>query len=246
LRSNTLRNFNADGNTVMVNSLSDPFPTGVVQPTGSSLGAATNIGTTLSTELHSQPTPATYDYNFGIEYQLPAGYLISAGWVGSHGLYLPLSFGADLNQLHLSTIEHYQSALNNPIADKWEAIWPVTSPFYGQSTVPTFLSLEPYPQFNCGGINCGVGVAADPAGYSSYNSLQLKLQKRLTRHFTTLAQFTWGKLLTNDFTPGFAFIGSHGTESYQDWQNMNLEYSLSPQDLSYTFSWQTSYDHPHQ
>src|SRR5581483_4157614 len=41
-----------------------------------------------------------------------------------------------------------------------------------------------------------------------------------------------------------AFIGSHGTETYQDWRNMNLERSLSPQDLSYTFSWQMSYDLP--
>lgn len=237
--------YNADGNTVMVNSLSNPFPNGVVQPTGNSLGPATNIGNELDTELHSQPTPVTYDYNFGIEYQLPGAYIVSAAYVGSHGLYLPLAYGGDLNQLPLSTIEKYQSALmNTMVPDQWEAIWPGTSPFYGAATVPMYLSLEPYPQFNCGGINCGVGIYAYPAGHSNYSSLQTKLQKRLTKHFTTLAEYTWGKLLSNDFAPPLGFIGFHGAEAPQDWKNLNLDYSISPQDLSYTFSWEASWDLP--
>jgi Carboxypeptidase regulatory-like domain len=237
--------YNADGNTVMVNSLSNPFPSGVVEPTGSSLGPATNIGNELDTELHSQPTPVTYDYNFGLEYQFPAGYVLSVAYVGEHGLYQPLAFGADLNYLPLSTIERYQGALlNNMVPDKWESIWPTTSPFYGQSTVPMYLSVEPYPQFNCGAIDCGVGVYADPAGHSNYSSLQVKFQKRLTKHFTTLAAYTWSKLLSNDFAPPLGFIGFHGAEAPQDWQNLNLDYSISPQGLSYAFSWQTSYDLP--
>src|SRR5581483_8803534 len=36
--------YNANGNTVMVNSLSNPFPAGVVQPTNATLGPTTNIG----------------------------------------------------------------------------------------------------------------------------------------------------------------------------------------------------------
>jgi len=256
--------YNADGNTVFngtsacpgaapgspaqsvtgIYSLSNPFPNGVVQPTGSSLGPETNIGIGLDTELHSQPTPVTYNYNLGIEYQFPGQYVFSAAYVGSHGLYLPLAFGADLNQLPLSTIEKYQSALmNTMIPDQWEAIWPATSQFYGAATVPMYLSVEPYPQFSCG-INCGVGLYADPAGHSNYSSLQMKLQKRLTHHFTTLAEFTWGKLLSNDFAPPLGFIGSHGAEAPQDWKNLNLDYSISPQDLSYTFTWEASWDLP--
>lgn len=235
--------YNADGNTVMVNSLSNPFPSGVVQPTNSSLGPATNIGSVLATALHSQPTPTTYDFNFGFQYELPHQSIFSAAWVGSRGLYLPIG-GVDLNQLPLGTISRYQSALNSSIPNQWAPIWPTTSAFYGQATVPQFLALESYPQFNCGGINCGVGVYGYPGGDSIYHSLQLKFQKRLTQHFTTLAAYTWGKLITDDSAPPLAFIGYHGTEEYQDWRDLNLERSLSPQDLSYVFSWQTSYDLP--
>jgi hypothetical protein len=235
--------YNANGNTVLVNSLSNPFPNGVVQATGSSLGAETNLGLQLSTELHSQPTPATYDFNFGIEYEFPHDSVLSAAWVGSRGLHLPLA-GADLNELPLSTISQYGAALGSQVPNKWEPVYPATSAFYGQATVPLWLALEPYPQFTCGGINCGVEAYGYPGGDSVYDSLQMKFQKRLSAHFTTLAAYTWGKLITDDFNPPLAFIGSHGTETYQDWRDMNIERSLSPQDLSYTVSWQTSYDLP--
>ncbi len=235
--------YNADGNTVPISTLSNPFPRGVVQPTNSSLGPATNIGNVLATALHSQPTPTTYDFNFGFQYQLPHDSIFSAAWVGSRGLYMPIG-GVDLNQLALGTIANYQAALNAPIPNRWAPIWPTTSAFYGQATVPQFLALEPYPQFNCGAINCGVSVAGYGGGDSIYHSLQLKFQKRLTKHFTTLAAYTWGKLITDDYGPPLAFIGYHGTEVYQDWRDLNIERSLSPQDLSYVFSWQTSYDLP--
>ncbi len=234
--------YNADNNTVMVNSLSNPFPTGVVQPTNSSLGPATNLGNTLATELHSQPTPTTYDFNFGFEYQFPKEYIFSAAWVGSRGLYLPLA-AVSLNQLSLSTIGQYQSALTTPIPNKWAPALPTTSPFYGKATVPQFLALEPYPQFTCGGTNCGVTAYGYPGGDSIYHSLQSKLQKRLTQHFTMLASFTWGKLITDDLKPPLSFVGSHSS-TYQDWRNLNLERTVSPQDLSYAFTWQASYDLP--
>lgn len=240
--------FNANGNTVMVNSLSNPFPNGVVQATGSSLGPATYIGNTLSTHPHTISTPTTYDYNFGFQLALPHDSIVSAAWVGSRGLFLPIG-SVDLNQLPLATIGNFQGALlNGSIPNKWAPIWPATSSFYGAPTVPFFLAVEPYPQFNCGSLNCGVSAYGYPGGDSVYQSLQTKFQKRLTTHFTTLAQYTWGKLITDDYSPPLAFIGYHGTQAgtavYQDWRDMNLERSLSPQDLSYVFSWQTSYDLP--
>jgi hypothetical protein len=234
--------YNADGNTVPINFLTNPFPTGVTQTTGSSLGPATNLGNELATELHSQRTPTTYDFNIGAEYQFPHGIVLSAGYVGSKGHFLPLS-GVDLNQLSLSTIGQYGAALNNPIPNKWAAVYPVGSPFYGQATVPQYMALEPYPQFTCGAINCGVEVYAYPAGDSEYDSLQAKLEKHLSNHLSTLATFTWGKLLTDDFAPPLSFVGYLGGTA-QDWRNMNLEHSLSQQDIKFGFTWQTSYDLP--
>ncbi|MGO8720477.1 MAG: carboxypeptidase regulatory-like domain-containing protein [Acidobacteriaceae bacterium] len=234
--------YNADGNTVLLNSLSNPFPNGVLQPTGSSLGPATNLGNELSTELHSQRTPTTYNFNLGTENEFPHGVIFALAYVGSRGRFLPLA-GVDLNQLPLSVIGQYQSALNNPIPNKWENVYPAGTPFYGQSAVPQYMALEPYPQFTCGAINCGVEVYAYPAASSAYDSMQVKLQKRLTSHFTTLAAFTWGKLMTDDFGPPLSFVG-YEAGTAQDWRDMNLEHSLSAQDISHQLTWQTSYDLP--
>jgi hypothetical protein len=88
-----------------------------------------------------------------------------------------------------------------------------------------------------------VEVYGYPAGSSNYDSLQAKVEKRLTSHFTTLATFTWGKLMTNDASAPLSFVGYSGG-SVQDWRDMNLEHSLSAQDIAHQFNWQASYDLP--
>ncbi len=80
-------------------------------------------------------------------------------------------------------------------------------------------------------------------GDSEYSSLQTKVQKRLTGHFTTLATFTWGKLMTDDSNPPLGFVGSHNG-SAQDWRNLRYDHSIAPQDVKYQFTGQVSYDLP--
>ncbi len=82
-----------------------------------------------------------------------------------------------------------------------------------------------------------------PAADSSYNSLQTKIEKRLTNHFTTIASFTWGKLMTNASQTPLGFVGYHSAGP-QDWRNLNLERALSSQDVKLQFNLQASYDLP--
>jgi len=254
--------FNADGNSVFNGnsgcptptpglytgpySISNPFPNGVVPTlTSPPPGLANNLGTTLNTVLHSQRTPTTYNFNFGLEYELPHQVIVSAGYVGSRGLFLPFAT-VDLNDLDLATIARYQSGLvNSTVPNRWAAILPPTNANYGSSTVPLFVALEPYSQFGNGsyGNNNGVIVHGYPGGDSEYSSLQTKVQKRLTGHFTTLASFTWAKLITDDGNPPLEFVGSHAGNP-QDWRDLQYEHSVSPQDVKYQFTGQVSYDLP--
>jgi hypothetical protein len=214
-------------------SLSNPFPVdmgaGLVPP--SQLhpnGLLTNLGSNLNTVLHSQRTALTYNFNFGVEYELPHQIVLSAAYVGSRGLFLP--FGnpvVDLNQLTLSQINQLGTS---------------------GASVAQFIAAEPFPQFNSGSISItgqtnGVEVNGYPGGDSEYSSLQTKVQKRLTNHFTTLASFTWGKLITDDGNPPLSFVGFHNG-SVQDWRDLGYEHSVSPQDVKYQFTWQASYDLP--
>jgi hypothetical protein len=223
-------------------SLSNPFPVdmnaGLVPP--SQLhpnGLETNLGANLNTVLHSQPTALTYNFNFGLEYELPHQIVLSAGYVGSRGLFLP--FGnpvIDLNQLTLSQI--------NQLGNTGACLGGGGSPLCPAQ----FIAAEPFPQFNTGSVSItgqtnGVEVNGYPGGDSEYSSLQTKVQKRLTNHFTTLASFTWAKLMTDDGNPPLGFVGFHNG-SVQDWRNLRYEHSVSPQDVKYQFTWQASYDLP--
>ncbi len=257
--------YNADGNTVLngsnlcanaaagaqapsttgAYSLSDPFPGGVVPTPGSSNGTASDLGTVVNTVLRHQRTQTTYNFNFGLEYQLPHDYVLSAAYVGSRGLFLP--FGTvDYNQLDLATISRYGAALvNSTVPNTYANVLPSNNANYGSPTVPLFVSLEPFPQFGNGSYGSGNGIIVHgyAGGDSEYSSLQAKLQKRLTHHFTALASFTWAKLMTDDGNPPLGFVGSH-LGMPQDWRDLSLEHSVSPQDVKYQFTGQASYDLP--
>ena len=237
------------GNYTADYSLSNPFPTGVVPVfTTPPAGQGNNLGITLNTVLHSQRTQTTYNYNFGLEYELPHQVVVSSAYVGSRGLFLPFS-NVDLNQLDLATIAKYgdslciSQALSCSVPNQWAAILPPTNNWYQSTTVPQYIALQSYPQFGNGSINNGVVVHGYPAGDSSFNSFQTKVQKRLTGHFTMLASFTWGKILTDDGNPPLGFVGTH-LGAAQDWKNLQLERSISPQDVKYVFTAQASYDLP--
>jgi hypothetical protein len=264
--------FNADGNTVINGtnacstgpgsaapsstgpySLSNPFPNGVVpQLAAPPAGLANNLGQSLNTMLRSQRTPLTYNFNFGVEYELPHQFVLSAGYVGSRGLFLPLGT-ADLNELNLAAIGSYGASLcvdpSNPacatVPNQWAAIQPGTNANVGSPTVPLWVSLQQFPQYGNGNYGSGNGVVVHgyPGGDSEYSSLQTKVQKRLTHHFTALASFTWAKLMTDDGNPPLGFVGSHAGLP-QDWRNLSLEHSISPQDVKYQFTGDVSYDLP--
>jgi len=232
-------------------SLSNPFPSGVIPVfTTAPPGLANNLGITLSTVLRSQRTPTTYNYNFGIEYELPHQVVVSAAYVGSRGLFLPIGSGVDLNQLDLGTIAKYNYSLcvdaSRPECQNVPNTWAnLPGAFNGQATVPLWFSLQQYPQFgngNYGGGN-GINLSGYGGGDSEYSSLQTKVQKRLTGHFTTLATFTWGKLMTDDGNPPLGFVGTHRGAA-QDWRNLRYEHAIAPQDVKYQFTGQVSYDLP--
>jgi hypothetical protein len=235
-------------------SLSNPFPVppgtpGGIVPvfTSPPTGLATNLGNTIFSVLRSQRTPTTYNFNFGLEYELPHQVVVSAAYVGSRGLFMPLG-NVDLNTLDLNTIAQNNSALcitNDPSCSTTTNPYPgLPGAFNGQGTVPLWFALQKYPQFGNGSYGGGgVVISGYDAGDSEYSSLQTKVQKRLTGHFTTLATFTWSKLITDDGNPPLGFVGTHAGAA-QDWRNLGYEHSVSPQDLKYSFTGQVSYDLP--
>ncbi len=230
------------------NTLSNPFPNGILEPTKGSLGPATNLGNGVNFVAHSQPEMTTYNFNFGFQYQFPGQTILSVAWVGSHGLFLPFANNVpDLNELSLGTIAQNQNNLLNMVNFPYTAaITDPTAPWYGATQVPQWVMLQKFPQFSFGQNNQGGSGVLEwgaPWGGSIYHSLQAKVEKRLSQGFTTLASFTWGKLITNDNSGSLAFSGNNYATP-QDFMNLNLERAISTQDIPFYFSWELSYDLP--
>jgi Carboxypeptidase regulatory-like domain/TonB dependent receptor-like, beta-barrel len=233
------------GNSIMLNPLNDPFPNGLVPMSGSSEGLATNLGNSLATVPRSQPEPVSYNWNAGLEYQLPHGILVSGAFVGSRGMHQVLSNGAagpNLNQLSLAQISQYNTQLNSSVPNPYvNAITNPSAPFYGSPTIPLWQALAPYPQFTGGSPGSGVNLNASPLAESFYNAGQFQVQKRLSGHFSTLLSLTLGKIISTGVGP-YSYVLSNA--GYQDWRDRYLDRSVDPQDVSRWVSWALFYDLP--
>src|SRR5215813_5294122 len=72
----------------------------------------------------------------------------------------------------------------------------------------------------------------DPAGFSSYNALQVKVERRFSKGLQFLNSFTWGKAIDNGTQ---ALDGSNGNQaSPQDVRNLASERGLSNYDQKFT------------
>ena len=242
------------GNYAADYSLSNPFPAGlnpVFSIASPPSGLGNDLGIAESGPLYNMKTPVAYNFNLGIEYQLPHEFVVTVGYVGNRGLFLP-GAGGNLNELTLGQFAEYNTSLcikSSPncvrLPNQWAGILPKTNAQYGSSTVPLWFALQQFPQFGTGTYSAttGVSISNFARGDSEYSSMQAKVQKRMKSHFTMLATFTWGKLMTDDGEPPMDFVGTHDG-AIQDWKNISLEHAIAPQDVKRSLNGSVTYDLP--
>ena len=199
--------------------VTNPYPSGLNQASGSSLGAATLLGQGVSFTERNLKTPYTIQWNMDVQQLLPHAWILDIGYVGTHSLHE--SGGLALNQLPDSAL-----ALGSALLKQ------VPNPFRGQiltgalaqATVSQAQLLRPYPQYTA--------VTSDQATWAEarYNSLQVKLEKRFTNNFNFLSAYTFSKML-DQITGGFSGE-TLGGGSIQDYNNLKAE--LSPSSIDQT------------
>ena len=99
--TNVSTTYNNDGATPYLH-LSDPFPNGLIQPPGNSLGLLNDVGFDANGPLRTAAgnlTPNEQSWSLGFEHQLPGKVVINAEYIGKHGTHLPLSGFNHLNHL---------------------------------------------------------------------------------------------------------------------------------------------------
>ncbi len=154
-----------DGFTPL-NPLSNPFPGGFPPVPGSSIGAATALGSLIEAPLRDTNTPYTLQYNLTVQRELPGRVLLEAAYVGNRGRQLSRGRG---RRLH---VESTQSDISQP----GHATQPACrQPFFGQPNVGGVITqrqvsraqlLRPYPQYDT------IHPLFSQGATSDYNALQ--------------------------------------------------------------------------
>jgi outer membrane receptor protein involved in Fe transport len=232
-----------DGGHTPANTLSNPYPQGLIPPTGNTLGSLTALGTNVTSALYNVGRGYSQQWNFTIQHQPFQNWLFELGYVGNRGVHL-FMYNQNLNWLPDSTVAAYGSALNNPVANPFFGIIK-TGPLAG-ATVPQAQLLLPFPQFTAlsGSIQGGVVNPFSYLGDSIYHALTAKVERRFSNGLSFLAAYSKSKLIDvgdnlTQVRPG----GVTGT-LVQDWSNLAAERSKSLYDVPQRLVLTTLYELP--
>jgi Carboxypeptidase regulatory-like domain/TonB dependent receptor-like, beta-barrel len=240
--TNAITTFNNDGATPYLH-LNNPFPTGLLQPPGNSLGLLNDYGYGANGPLRNvTSSPYEQSWSFGIEMQLPAKILTNMMYVGKKGTHLYYSGDNYINHLG-PEVESYDATQINNLTTM------VNNPFYGinkdpgsilsEQQIPQFMLQIPYPQFPD-----GVTIEPPPIANSEYHAMQLTAEKRYSNGLQFLVSFVWSKSIDDASAPddNTTWLGSFS--SLVDPNKPWLERSLSTFDIPYVYQFSYTYDLP--
>jgi hypothetical protein len=174
-----------DGGLTPAVTLTNPYPGGIVQPTGSSLGLGTLDGQSIAFGNRDRKIPYVHQFSFGLQQLLPWQSVLDVSYVGSrtHDMQVSRNINA-LDPGYLSLGTGLTAQVQNPFA----GLLP-QSPALNGATITRQQLLLPFPQFQT------ITENDLSIGYASYDSLQVKVEKRFSQHFHAIFSYTWAKSL---------------------------------------------------
>jgi hypothetical protein len=143
----------------------------------------------------------TYQWSFGVQREIVRNLVLEATYVGNRGIWWQAPTQANYNALTADRLAKFGLSLDNP-ADRTLLNSPMNSaaviargftlPYAGFPAGSTLAqALRPFPQFSS-----GLTPVWAPLGNTWYDSLQVKVTKRLSHGLDFGYNFTWQKELT--------------------------------------------------
>jgi len=256
--TNVISTYQNAGNTPWLH-LSNPYPNGLNQPLGSSLGLLNDVGYGANGPLlrpgYNQ-TPYEQSWSLGIERQMSWNVVLDVEYLGKKGTHLPFSgtnsrdiLGPWVDSLPLNSPDPNNacatrniSCLNTLVTNPFAAVngGPISDPNSTLSSpqISYVQLLLPYPQFT--GVTSDVQMIAN----SIYHGLQLTARKAFSNGLEFLVNYTWSKSIddTSVGDDNVTWLGSF--TSIQDPNRPWLERSLSTFDTPSVLKFSYSYDLP--
>jgi hypothetical protein len=182
-----------------------------------------------------RPVSYATEWNLDVQETLPGNVLFDIAYTGSHGIHLYGDFNPNqVPDQYLSMGNALLQQVSNPFSGS------ITSGGLSGSTVAASQLLRPFPQF--AGVTMG---NASFFGASSYNAMQLKVEKRYSHGFNLLLAYTWSKLMDNIPASETGFPGgSFGGTGIQDWDNLRAEWAIASFDTPHYLAINGIYEFP--
>ena len=253
--TNVINTYQNDG-AIPYLHLSNPYPNGLTQPAGSSLGLLNDIGYGANGPLRTASanlTPYDQSWSLGVERELRGNIVINAEYIGKKGTHLPFSGSNYIDHLgpwveglpaagpdpngpacQVMSIACLNTYINNPLAGViTDPNSPLSSPQVQYSQL-----LIPYPQFT------GVSIEPRMIASSIYHGLQLTAEKRYSHGLQFLVTYVYSKSIddSSQADDNVTWLGSF--TSLQDPNKPWLERSLSTFDIPHVFQASYTYDLP--
>ncbi len=171
-------------------------------------------------------TPYVHQYNLSIQYQLPKGWIMETGYIGSHGVNLLVE--PSLNQALLVNSSNAMT-YNNPliVANGHPNGVTITQNSNNNATVRV-----PVPGFAPAGLNLVTNQ-----GYSYYNGFILEVSHAYARGFQFKMDYTYSKSTDNDSGPSTSDLDSFTGNQLVPALNRGLSDFNQPNRFVFTGLW---------
>ena len=202
---------------------------GLIAPSGNTLGSVTGLGNALTVFDQKRQYPLVQQYMMDVQRKLPGDFIVTVSYIGTHSTNFPLP--VNINQLPDSilaaavgtTTNFSTNTGTNPyytpsLTASNGTVYPTTGVVASKSSLALGQSELPFPYYTT--VN-----EVKSVGFGWYNSVALKVEKRVANGLTLLTTYTHAANWDNIYSG----IGSQTTTTTgpQDNYNLNAEYARS-------------------
>jgi trimeric autotransporter adhesin len=223
----TVNTSTPQGEFVPTLTLTNPFPQGLVQPQGNSLGLLTGVGTSVNYVDQNKGAPRVQQYSADLQRELAGNMAVTVSYIGSRGDNLGYGGSADAT-ININQLDPKYQALGARLSDQLPNPFfgsPIAGPLASQATLSRGQLLRPYPQF------LNVFARQSTGARNRYNAGVIELQKRLTGGWGGRFSYTYSRLMDNQFgeTNNYSQVagGSAGSGTGRALNNYDLEAEYS-------------------
>ena len=214
------------GQFVPTLSFNNPFPNGIQQPTGNSLGALAGVGGSIDFIDQDKKAPYVHQYSVDINRELPGNMAIGFEYTGATGRDLGLG-GSNDGIININQVDPRHLALGPALLEN------VPNPFFGlpagqgfnvtSQTIQRRQLLRPFPQFG------DILMRQATLGKNQYHAGIIKFEKRLSNGWGGRINYTYSRLEDNQFGES-NFFSRNSTEA-QNAYDIDAEYSIGILDV---------------